>query len=83
MFRCRFLFGILFYLRRLVKCFIFVYMYVLELVLHISARALKACGGTEGMAGFPQAPDPVWTSWVRENDDSHVNAAGHAEPRPG
>ena len=35
------------------------------------------------MAGFPQAPHPVWTSWVRENDDAHVNAASHAEPCPG
>lgn len=35
------------------------------------------------MAGFPQAPDPVWTSRVREDDDAHVNAASHAEPRPG
>lgn len=35
------------------------------------------------MAGFPQAPDPVWTSRIREDDDAHINAASHAEPRPG
>ena len=35
------------------------------------------------MAGFPQAPDPVWASRVRKDDDAHVNAASHAEPRLG
>lgn len=43
----------------------------------------KACGGAEGMAGLPQAAHPVRTSWVGENDDAHVDTAGHAQPCAG
>lgn len=43
----------------------------------------QARRGAEGVAGFPQAPHPVRTSGIGEDDDAHVYPTGHAEPRPG
>lgn len=44
---------------------------------------LKACGGAEGMAGFPQALDPLWTSRIGEDDDPYLHAPSYAQSRAG